>query len=149
MLLSDLPPGRARDMLAADIGYLAKRFSKLAEKPALRARLETVHTDACRLFHVDVASLRLIVTYSGFGTQWASNDAVRRDQLTARGRSFEEANLAIVPRPTDIRATRPWWVLLQKGEAYPGNADNGIVHRSPLIEQTAERRLRLCLDVMR
>jgi len=146
MFLDGHPAGTARDMLAADIDFLIRRFGVISGRRAVRAHLETVSTDACRLFHVDAAGLRLLVTYSGFGTQWASNGNVRRDQLTAQGRAFETANRAIVPRQADIRTTRPWWVLLQKGESYPGNAGNGIVHRSPPVEGTGVRRLRLCLD---
>jgi hypothetical protein len=146
MFLSDLPACGARDMLAADIDYLARRFGRISGCASLRVHLESVSTDACRLFHVDAAALRLLVTYSGFGTQWVTNDNVRRDQLMAQGRSFDAANRAIVSRPAQIRSCRPWWVTVQKGESYPGNAGNGIVHRSPPIEMTGERRLRLCID---
>ncbi|MCW5574657.1 MAG: DUF1826 domain-containing protein [Burkholderiales bacterium] len=146
MFLDGCPAGAARDMLAADIDFLVRRFGVVMGRRAVRAHLETVATDACRLFHVDAAGLRMLVTYSGFGTQWAGNGDVRRDQLTAQGRAFDAANRAIVPRQSDIRTARPWWVLLQKGESYPGNAGNGIVHRSPPVEGTGARRLRLCLD---
>jgi hypothetical protein len=146
MFLSDLPACGARDMLAADIEYLVRRFGNITGCPSLRVHLETVTTNACRLFHVDAAALRLLVTYSGFGTQWVTNDNVRREQLMAQGRSFEAANRAIVSRPGQIRSCRPWWVMVQKGESYPGNAGNGFVHRSPPIEMAGERRLRLCID---
>jgi len=146
MFLSDLPACGARDMFAADIDFLVRRFGRITRRSSVRVHLETVVTDACRLFHVDAAALRLLVTYSGFGTQWATNDNVRRDQLMAQGRSFEIANRAIVPRPAQIRSCRPWWVIVQKGESYPGNAGNGVVHRSPPIEMAGERRLRLCID---
>ena len=149
MFLSDLPACGARDMLAADIEFLVRRFGEVAGRTSARVHLETVDTDACRLFHVDVAALRMLVTYSGFGTQWVTNDNVRRDELTAQGRSFEAANRAIVPRPAQIRSARPWWVMLQKGESYPGNAGNGVVHRSPPVEHAGERRLRLCINEVR
>ena len=146
MFLSDLPSCGARDMLAADIDFLVRRFGAITGAAAACVHLETVQTDACRLFHVDAAALRMLVTYSGFGTQWVTNDNVRRSELTAKGRSFEAANRAIVPRPAQIRSARPWWVMLQKGESYPGNAGNGVVHRSPPLEQAGGRRLRLCID---
>ncbi len=146
MFLEGCPAGAARDMLVTDIDFLVRRFGVITGRRAVRAHLETVSTDACRLFHVDAAGLRLLVTYSGFGTQWAGNGNVRREQLTAQGRDFASANRAIVPRQADIRSAHPWWVLLQKGESYPDNAGNGIVHRSPPVEGTGVRRLRLCLD---
>ncbi|MBX3666257.1 MAG: DUF1826 domain-containing protein [Burkholderiales bacterium] len=146
MFLDGCPASAARDMLAADIDFLVRGFGVVTGRRTVRAHLETVATDACRLFHVDAAGLRMLVTYSGFGTQWAGNGDVRRDQLTAQSRAFDAANRAIVPRQSDIRTARPWWVLLQKGESYPGNAGNGIVHRSPPVEGTGVRRLRLCLD---
>jgi len=105
-----------------------------------------VTSDACRLFHVDVSGLRLLVTYSGHGTQWIGNDDVCRDEMGLRGRTVEQTNAAIVPHPARIRAVQRFSVAVLKGESYPGNLGNGIVHRSPPIGASGMRRLRLCLD---
>jgi hypothetical protein len=58
----------------------------------------------------------------------------------------EQANAAIVPCAAAIRNVSRFSVALLKGEGYPGNLGNGIVHRSPPIGATGTRRLRLCLD---
>jgi len=145
-LAGRLPANRAGRALTEDIAGLAAWFADLVRHAPLRVRLETIETDSCRLFHVDAARLRLLVTYSGFGTQWVYNDNVRRDRMGLNGRSMAEANADIVPRPQEIKALRPWWIAIQKGEAYPRNFGNAIVHRSPPIRAGGSRRLRLCID---
>ena len=146
-LRSLLPAVRAGRAIADDVAGLAAWFAQLVRDVPLRVRLETIETDSCRLFHVDAARLRLLVTYSGFGTQWVYNDNARRDRMGLHGRSMAEANADIVPRPQEIQALRPWWIAIQKGEAYPRNFGNGIVHRSPPLEAGGGRRLRLCIDL--
>jgi hypothetical protein len=143
---AQVPKSAAVDMLRRDIACLVTLFARAIDSPVARLRLETVVSDSCRLFHVDASSLRLLVTYSGHGTQWVANDDVHRDEMGLRGRTFEQANDAIVPRREQIRVIHRFSVALLKGEGYPGNLGNGLVHRSPPIRQSGLRRLRLCLD---
>jgi hypothetical protein len=145
-LFSEHAPSPALDALRRDITRLVDLFRRTVGCRAGRLRLETVSSDACRLFHVDVSSLRLLVTYSGLGTQWIANDGVCRDEMGLRGRTVDQANAAIVPRAAAIRAVRRFSAALLKGEGYPGNLGNGIVHRSPPLGASGQRRLRLCLD---
>jgi hypothetical protein len=146
LLRAALPPGPAAERLADDAAQLADRFLDLTRCRAVRLRLETLDRDGCRLFHVDACPLRLLVTYAGPGTEWVANADARRAELTLQGRSFDDANRAIVPDDGAIRRLEPWWVAVQKGEGYPGNAGNALVHRSPPIAGQGLRRLRLCLD---
>lgn len=145
-LRATLPPEPAAERLAVDAAALADRFMALARCRAVRLRLESLDRDGCRLFHVDACPLRLLVTYAGPGTEWVANDDARRAELKLQGRSFDDANRAIVPEARSIRRLEPWWVAVLKGEGCPGNAGNGLVHRSPPIAGQGLRRLRLCLD---
>ncbi|MEW8312966.1 MAG: DUF1826 domain-containing protein [Candidatus Thiodiazotropha taylori] len=40
----------------------------------------------------------------------------------------------------------PFWVGIMKGNAYPGNAGQGLVHRSPQISGSGKTRVLFCLD---
>ncbi|MBO6777154.1 MAG: DUF1826 domain-containing protein, partial [Marinibacterium sp.] len=73
--MSGLPEGPERDWLQADIALLADTFADLMTTPYLRLRLDVVKTNACRKFHIDAVTARLVCTYRGIGTQYGiSND---------------------------------------------------------------------------
>lgn len=128
------------EWLAADIGDLVQRFARLNGVENINVYLETLEDDECRLFHVDCNHLRLLCTYTGPGTEWLQNDQVDRSKL---GQGDNEAIL-VSGSPQQLR---PGDIAVLKGERYPGNTGNGIVHRSPPISQQGEKRLRLRLDV--
>jgi hypothetical protein len=72
-------PDAAATVVADDLTLLAAAFRRLAGSTAVAIRLDVVDTDACRRFHADYVSLRMLCTYRGAGTQWcraASPDAV-------------------------------------------------------------------------
>jgi hypothetical protein len=116
--LGNLPPA-----LAADIDHLVRRFAALAGKPAVRLRLEAVDGDACRKFHADYTDLRLVTTYAGPGTEIRETPA-------------DDAPV------TRIRAGD---IALFKGKLFPGEPPV-LLHRSPPIDGTGERRIVLVLD---
>jgi hypothetical protein len=116
--LSYLPPA-----LATDIDELVRRFAVLTGKPTVRLRLETVEGDACRRFHADYTDLRLVTTYAGPGTDIRETPA-------------EDAPVTRIG-PGDI--------ALFKGKLFPGEPPV-LLHRSPPIEGTGERRVVLVLD---
>lgn len=109
--------------LAADIDALVRRFTALTGKATAHLRLEAVDGDACRKFHADYTDLRLVTTYAGPGTdirQTPSEDA----PVTRIGTGD---------------------VALFKGKLFPGEPPV-LLHRSPPIEGTGERRVVLVLD---
>lgn len=115
-----------RDMLLDDISALAAIFSHTLETPYLRLRLDVVTTNACRKFHVDAVTARLVCTYRGTGTQYGvSTDGTDPDQ--------------IVTVPTGAP-------ILLRGTAWPETPLSGLLHRSPPIEGSGETRLLLVLD---
>lgn len=114
-------PRRAR--LITDIAALATRFATLMAAPWLRLRLEVVTTNACRKFHRDAVTARLVCTYRGTGTQCATG--------------AEGAGLYTVPTGAPV---------LLRGSLWPVTPDPGLLHRSPPIEGSGETRLLLVLD---
>ena len=123
---SGLSP-QAAARLAADVADLAALFASLTAAPRLNLRLDVVTDDACRRFHLDNVTLRLLCTYRGTGTEYglpgpggADPDPVRR-----------------VPRMA---------AAVFRGAAGAAAARPRLVHRSPPIEGTGETRLLLALD---
>ena len=108
-------------LLAEDIGLLVRRHAALTGEDRLRLRLEVIETDACRRFHADFVTLRLLCSYVGPGTQWCRADAAD----------------AICEVPTGAVGVFKGRLLLDPPT---------ILHRSPPIGATCERRLVLAID---
>ncbi len=108
-------------MLATEIGLSAEHLARLAPVERLRIRLEIVTTDACRRFHADRVTLRLLVTLHGPGTQWIG---------TADPDAIEQV-------PTGAVAVFKGRLLVE---------DPAILHRSPPIAGTGRHRLMLAID---
>lgn len=107
--------------LAAEIVVLGEHLAAVMRRDLLRVRLEVIETDACRRFHTDYVTARLLMPLVGPGTQWI--------------RSGSDG-------PVD--ALRPGDVGLFKGRQW---AEEPIVlHRSPPVAATGETRLLLALD---
>lgn len=129
-----------RPLWAADIQPLVTTFARLAGAHVVRATLETVTGSGCRKFHVDHIGLRLLCTYDGAGTEWVPDEFVCRSMLAIGD------NDDIVADRDAIESLACGDVGLFKGEAWPGNAGKGIVHRSPPEPEGGHRRVLLCLD---
>jgi hypothetical protein len=123
-----------------DLGRLAELFFGVSKGRDVLLRLETTEDDGCRRFHVDHTHLRLLCTYRGPGTEWL-NDA----QVDRVAQASGEPNDCIIRggEPSQFEA---FWVGILKGEAYPGNAGHGLVHRSPPIAGSGQTRVLFCLD---
>lgn len=121
-----VPDCTERARLVDDIAALANIFSGLMNANWLRLRLDVVTTNACRKFHVDAVTARLVCTYRGTGTQYgvAQQD---RDPL----------------RIFDVPTGAP---ILLRGTLWPEQPAAGLLHRSPPIAGSGETRLLLVLD---
>lgn len=126
--------------LSADIVRLVRLYAGMVATRTVHLRLDTVTGNGCRYFHADSVGIRLLCTYRGRGTQWLPDGAVNRDALGSGD------NAAVAPDPHRIRSLAAGQVALLKGEAWPGNRGNGIVHRSPPADPKAGPRLLLCLE---
>lgn len=121
--------------LAHEIAMLASGFAAVAGTSRLSIRLDVIETDACRRFHVDYVTARLICTLIGPGTQWL--DAA---DAAALGKGADVESLT-------IRSIATGDVALFKGRLWSPEAP--IVHRSPPIAKTGDRRLLLVIDPAR
>jgi hypothetical protein len=120
------PTGPERRALMQDIATLAKRFADLMDVRYLRLRLDVVTTNACRKFHIDAVTARLICTYRGQTTQ------------------LGEAEPGCDPdRYISVPAGAP---VVLRGTKWSGDAPTRLRHRSPPIAGTGESRLLLVLD---
>ena len=124
---SNTPDCEQRTMLIEDTTELAKAFAGLMRTPFLRLRYDVVSTNACRKFHIDTVTARLICTYRGPGTQYGFGG----DGETGPLRVFNAATGA---------------PILLRGRLWPERPDAGLRHRSPPIEGTGQTRLVLVLD---
>lgn len=132
--------------LAQDVLILSRWLASVAGCVEVRARMVSTDDDQCRLFHVDEPALRIISTYVGPGTQWVEDGGVRRERMGTVGLAADASDRTLLVPGAAVHQARTGWVCLQKGDAYPGNRGRAIVHRSPPIEGTGARRLRLTLE---
>ena len=123
-----------------DLRRLADVFFSLSEGRDVSMRLETKDGDGCRRFHVDHTHLRLLCTYRGPGTLWLTDAQVDR-----AAQENGEPNDKIIRFGTPSYF-ETFWVGIMKGDAYPGNAGRGLVHRSPPIAGSGLSRVVFCLD---
>lgn len=124
--MAGMPKGAHRDWLISDVTDLAQSFAALMRAPYVRLRLQAVTTNACRKFHLDAITGRLVCTYRGTGTQYGTS-----------------ANGADPKRIFTVPTGAP---ILLRGTLWPSDPSAALLHRSPPIEGTGETRLVLVLD---
>ena len=112
--------------MIADAESLAKEFASLMQAPYLRLRFDVITTNACRRFHIDAVTARLVCTYRGTGTQYG---------ISTDGN--DPARVFTVPTGSPI---------VLRGTLWPEHPKSGLLHRSPPIEGTGETRCVLVLD---
>ncbi|MBT9386615.1 DUF1826 domain-containing protein [Pseudooceanicola sp. CBS1P-1] len=120
------PEGPENNMLIEDASALALIFSDVMNCPYLQLRLDVVQTNACRKFHVDAVTARLICTYRGTGTQYGIS-----------GDGSDPTKVMTVPTGSPV---------ILRGTRWPEAPLSGLLHRSPPIAGTGETRLLLVLD---
>ena len=108
--------------LLNDVLALAGDFAAIMATPAISVRLEAIAGDACRRWHADYVTARLITTYLGPGTDWLPDGAGEGDARRL---------------PTGA-------VAMFKGHGWAPDAP--IIHRSPPIAGTGQHRLVLVLN---
>lgn len=128
-------------LLKSDLISLLHIFKDITKANSFRLLLATVNTNMCRKFHTDINDLRLLCTYAGPGTLWLEDDNVNRKALDTCGDAE-----CIVLDETKIQQAKTGSVVILKGAIYPIEGTKAIVHRSPTIEETSERRLLLRID---
>lgn len=124
--LRGTPDCQERARLIDDAAAMGQIFADLMEAEYLLLRLDVVTTNACRKFHIDAVTARLVCTYRGTGTQYG---------FAPEGGEPEE--IFTVPTGAPI---------LLRGTLWPQRPKSGLLHRSPPIEGTGETRLVMVLD---
>ena len=143
--ISELLQQRGLDPMAfedwrGDMHRLARFYFAVSGEREVTLRLVTTDDDDCRRFHFDRTHLRLLCTYRGPGTEWLPDEQVDREaQRTG------SPNDAII-RFGEPSVFQPFWAGILKGDAFPGNAGHGLIHRSPAIAATGQTRVLFCLD---
>lgn len=115
-----------RAQLIANIGDLADHFAKVMRISFLRLRVDKITHNACRKFHVDALTARLICTYRGTGTQY--------------GEAYGAAD------PKRVFTTPTGAPIMLRGSLWPVNPSSNLLHRSPPIEGYGQTRFVLVLD---
>ncbi|MCV3273878.1 DUF1826 domain-containing protein [Roseobacter sinensis] len=126
--VAETPDCDERDQLVGDVSAIAEIFTGLMKAPYLRLRLQAVTTNACRKFHIDAITARLVCTYRGQGTQYG---------ISTDGQD-----------PARVFSVAKGAPILLRGTLWPEKPASGLLHRSPPIEGTGETRLVLVLDAV-
>ncbi|MCG7946615.1 MAG: DUF1826 domain-containing protein [Candidatus Thiodiazotropha taylori] len=135
----DLDPS-AFENWRIDLRRVAEHYFSISKSRNVTMRLVTTNEDDCPRFHVDQTQLRLLCTYRGPGTEWLNDQQV--DRAAQRSGAPNEE----IIRYGEPNVFEPFWVGIMKGNAYPGNAGQGLVHRSPQISGSGKTRVLFCLD---
>jgi hypothetical protein len=122
--------------LAADLRLLARLFAGILEQDRLRIRLEALEGDGCPRWHADKVGLRLLCTWHGAGTEWLARD----------GGAALARTLPMGTRLPGMKRIGAGDIAILKGEAFPGHAGHGCIHRSPPRRAGDGPRLLVCLD---
>jgi len=102
-----------------DIATICEVSCALQGKDCVDATIET--SRGCIRYHVDMVPQRLLVTYSGQGTEWIPNEAADRDAFL-KGKP----NPKIILDKSALRWMNPFDVSV-----FRGGDGNGLLHRTP------------------
>lgn len=125
-------------LLLEDITELLNQFQKVTQCTSFRILLATVSSNMCKKFHADINVLRMLCTYVGPGTLWMPDESIIQDTLS------KESSLELNIVENLVQQVNTGDVAILKGALYPDAS--AILHRSPTIEETGEKRLLLRID---
>lgn len=128
-------------LILEDIKGLLHHFKDVTAAQDFRLQLATVNTNMCRKFHTDVNDLRMLCTYSGPGTLWLTDENINQEALNT-----PRSEAPVFKDESKIQQAKTGSVLILKGAIYPKKGTNAVVHRSPTIEESGEKRLLLRID---
>jgi hypothetical protein len=130
-----------------DIEHLVSVFCELFDLQTVGLRLGMLDKAMCPKFHVDHVPCRLVCTYGGIGTEWLEDRYINRAKLGAGSGGLTDDKSGLIQADLDVINTMPAYAIgLLKGSQWEGNEQNGAVHRSPKVTESAPYRLLLTLD---
>jgi hypothetical protein len=129
------------DAFWKDVYQISYDFLEFSKVNSGTIHLRVVNNDACNKFHTDGYKLRLFSTYIGPGSEWLPEEIVNR-------RGLGKSNDQIVKDSSRVKRMGTGHVSILKGEI-PGqfNERRGIVHRSPPMSHSGEKRMILRIDI--
>jgi hypothetical protein len=139
-LLGSLAPRLNKELLYAinkEIKLACEVLGMLLGCKRVGVRVATLREPMCPRFHVDRVSCRMLITFTGRGTEWIASDEVDRSLFAERNNETPP----ITATGSVKSMTAGSWNLL-KGSTWDDKFF-GVVHRSPL---EAKDRLFLSLD---
>lgn len=119
---------------------LTSHFADVTDSPLMGVSLEKVKGDLCRHFHYDMNHLRLVYPMIGSGTLWTKEDNIRREFL-GQGKN----NMLIIDQ-SKINQVSEKTITLLKGHGHPTALGKAVVHSSPKISHTQEKRILLRIE---
>lgn len=119
---------------------LVSHFADVTDSPLLGVSLEKVKGDLCKHFHYDMNHLRMVYPLIGSGTLWAEEDNVQREYL-GQGK-----NSKVILDQTKIHQVPGKTITLLKGNRHPTALGKAVVHSSPQISHTKEKRILLRIE---
>lgn len=117
------------------IKTLTSNFADITDSPEMGISLERVTGDMCRFFHCDMNHLRLVYPLLGPGTLWVNEDNVRREFL-GKGK-----NEKVIIDETQVHQVPAQTITLLKGQGHPSAHGRAVVHASPAVSKTKEKRI--------
>jgi hypothetical protein len=143
-----LEPFEFDTALADNVSELVDMFCCLFDLTRAGLRLKVLEHAMCPRFHVDKVPCRLITTlYGQSGTQWLPHHLADREKLGAGNHGLPVAQSGLYPDQDCIQSLDTFDVALFKVEAWIGNENAGVVHRSPPYV-VGEQRLLMTLDFL-
>jgi len=146
-VVSVLPAGPGRDLIARDAEELLHELWKETKAVEYQVRLELVLGDTCTKWHRDVNTLRSLITYVGPGTMVADETLVERD----RDGTVLSVKDGCPNQVVGLCQADTGDFVLMKGALYPGCHRGGAAHRAPLIGPVGEcgqHRIMLKVDIL-
>lgn len=137
----DYGPFQAANRFWGDVSNIVHDFLHFSKNQSGTVHLKLIDNNSCAKFHTDGYTLRLFTTYFGKGTEWLPEKATNREGLG-------KTNELIVKDASQIQQMDPFEVGILKGEL-PTKLEftRGIVHKSPMIDGSGEKRIILRVDI--
>jgi hypothetical protein len=120
--------------------YVISNYADVTDAPVLGITIEKVVNDMCRFFHCDMNSLRLVYPLLGPGTLWVSDENVNR-QFLGKGK-----NELVIKDSNQIFQVPIKTITILKGNGHVTGNNKAIVHASPKISETREKRILLRIE---
>jgi hypothetical protein len=145
-MLKGLPHEEGRHELQADLEQLVRLYANLTESKSIQVKLESFGDDHCERFHADWVPLRMICSYAGRGTEWLDDADVDRRLLGPAAGDLPDEISGLMSQGACVGSMERFAVGLMKGELWPGNRGRGLIHRSPRIQGSNQRRVLLKIE---